>query len=120
MDDTERRIRERAYQLWDEDGRPQGREAEHWERARFLVGIEDNPEAGQLPNPEVEDREHGWTTPPPPVPAEPIEAIENQGEFPDRFADQGEKSSGPVRRKPRAAADKASNGRKNANGGRDG
>ena len=77
---------------------------EHWERARFLVGIESNPDAGKLPNPIVEDREKGYTTPPPPTPVEPIEALENQGEFPDLFADQGEKSAGPVRpqREPEA------------------
>ncbi|MBV8399472.1 MAG: DUF2934 domain-containing protein [Acetobacteraceae bacterium] len=97
MDDIEQRIRERAYQIWEEEGRPDGRALEHWERARFLVGIEANPEAGKLPNPVVEDREKGYTTPPPPTPVEPIEALENQGEFPDRFADQGEKSAGPMR-----------------------
>jgi len=29
----EERIRHRAHQLWEEAGRPDGREAEHWERA---------------------------------------------------------------------------------------
>lgn len=104
MDDLEQRIRQKAYELWEEDGRPHGRDAEHWERARFLVGIESNPDAGQLPNPMIEDREKGYTTPPPPTPVEPIEALENQGEFPDRFADQGEKSAGPMRRTPRSRA----------------
>lgn len=103
MDDIEQRIRQRAYELWEEDGRPEGREGEHWERARFLVGIESNPDAGQLPNPIIEDREKGYTSPPPPTPVEPIEAIENQGEFPDRFADQGEKTAGPIRRTTRGA-----------------
>jgi hypothetical protein len=27
-------IRRRAHQIWEQDGRPQGREAEHWERAK--------------------------------------------------------------------------------------
>jgi len=31
--DREERIRQRAHQLWEEAGRPDGREAEHWERA---------------------------------------------------------------------------------------
>ena len=99
MADIEQRIRERAYRIWIEEGQPHGRELEHWEQARFLVGIEDNAEAAKLPNPIVTDREKGRTTPSPPVPIEPIEAIENQGEFPDRFADQGEKSAGPKRRR---------------------
>jgi hypothetical protein len=33
----EERIRERAYKLWIEEGRPGGREHEHWEKARKLV-----------------------------------------------------------------------------------
>ncbi len=106
MADTEQRIRARAYEIWEEEGCPEGREREHWERARFLVGLEDNADAGLEPNPMVTDREKGWNTPPPPEPVEPIEALENQGEFPDRFADQGEKSSGPVRKPPEAAATK--------------
>ncbi len=40
MADTEQLIRERAYHLWEQDGRPEGRDLEYWERARFLVGIE--------------------------------------------------------------------------------
>jgi Protein of unknown function (DUF2934) len=105
MDDIEQRIRQRAYRIWEEEGRPEGRAAEHWERARFLVGIEARPDAGKQPNPIVEGREKGYTTPPPPTPVEPIEALENPGEFPDRFADQGEKSAGPMRRQRAPAAE---------------
>jgi len=36
-DDLEKRIRERAFQLWEADGRPDGKEKEHWERARAEV-----------------------------------------------------------------------------------
>ena len=32
-DDRERRIRERAFEIWIEEGQPQGKEREHWERA---------------------------------------------------------------------------------------
>ncbi len=102
MADLEQRIRERAYLLWQEDGCPHGRDMEFWERARFLIGIEDNADAALLPNPMVEAEQHGFHTPPPPEPVEPIEALENQGEFPDRFADQGEKSAGPLRKRVRA------------------
>lgn len=31
--EREQRIRERAHQIWEEEGRPLGRDAEHWERA---------------------------------------------------------------------------------------
>ncbi|ARU18011.1 DUF2934 domain-containing protein [Croceicoccus marinus] len=29
----ENRIRERAYEIWEEEGRPEGREAQHWQQA---------------------------------------------------------------------------------------
>jgi len=35
--DREEQIRQRAYQLWEQDGRPVGREDEHWRRARDEV-----------------------------------------------------------------------------------
>ncbi len=31
--DLEHRIRERAYEIWQEEGRPEGREAQHWQQA---------------------------------------------------------------------------------------
>lgn len=45
------RIRRAAYNLWEEDGRPEGRADDHWERASFLIRMEDSAGAGQLPNP---------------------------------------------------------------------
>jgi Protein of unknown function (DUF2934) len=38
--DHETRVREMAYELWEENGRPHGRDVELWERARELVAIE--------------------------------------------------------------------------------
>jgi hypothetical protein len=99
MEDTEQRIRERAYRIWEEEGRPEGLAEEHWERARFLVGLEDAAGAGLKPNPMAEDRDHGWTSPPPAEPIEPIEALENQGEFPSRLTDQGDRPQGPTRKR---------------------
>jgi hypothetical protein len=37
----EQRIRERAYRLWEEEGRQRGREKEHWERACAEIEEED-------------------------------------------------------------------------------
>jgi hypothetical protein len=79
------RIRERAYHLWEADGRPDGRDLDYWERARELVGMEESAGAGLLPNP---------MTVPDPRPEE-AEIQSNLGEFPDRFADQGEWESTP-------------------------
>jgi hypothetical protein len=39
--DLHARIRDRAYQLWVEEGRPHGRDQEHWERARRLIEEEE-------------------------------------------------------------------------------
>ncbi len=33
MDDLERRIQQRAYELWESEGHPQGREQDHWQQA---------------------------------------------------------------------------------------
>ena len=32
--DTDERVRERAYQLWEAEGKPEGQDFEHWMRAR--------------------------------------------------------------------------------------
>lgn len=76
----QQRIRVRAYHLWEADGRPVGRDLDYWERARELEAIEESAGAGLLPNP--------MTHPEPE--AEEAEIQANLGEFPDRFADQGE------------------------------
>ena len=42
MVDQEQRIRARAYRIWEEEGRPEGRAEVHWDMARELIAIEDN------------------------------------------------------------------------------
>ena len=41
-DDTVRKIAERAYQIWDEEGRLLGRDKEHWAQARRDLGLSDD------------------------------------------------------------------------------
>ena len=41
MPDKARRIRELAHHIWEEEGRPHGRDGEHWEKARQMVERED-------------------------------------------------------------------------------
>jgi hypothetical protein len=41
--DYSQRIRERAYQIWDRDGRPEGRAHEHWVQAEQEIAEEDTP-----------------------------------------------------------------------------
>ena len=38
---VEQRIRERAYELWREEGQPQGRDVELWHRARREICFEE-------------------------------------------------------------------------------
>ena len=46
-DDFEKRVRDRAHQLWEEEGRPEGQSEEHWRRAAALVQSEQD--AGPAP-----------------------------------------------------------------------
>ena len=101
--DREQRVRERAYHLWESEGKPHGRDVEYWERARELVGMEESAGSGLLPNPQNQPdspRETG---------IEEADIQENLGEFPDRFADQGEVKTTPaVKRRTRAKPRKLS------------
>ena len=93
----EQRVRERAYLLWEADGKPHGRDVEYWERARELVAIEDSAGSGLLPNPAKHPESPRETG------IEEAEIQENLGEFPDRLADQGEVKATPTpKRKSRA------------------
>ncbi len=38
MDDVVREIEKVAYQLWEKEGRPSGREKENWYQAEIIVG----------------------------------------------------------------------------------
>lgn len=86
-DERTAKIRERARHLWQEAGRPDAGAEAFEEEAAQLIAIEQAPHAGTIPLPASLNEPE----------AEPIEAIENQGEFPT-LTDQGEESSGPVRR----------------------
>jgi hypothetical protein len=48
VDDTERKIAERAYQIWDEEGRLLGRDKEHWAQARRDLGLSDDVDVPPL------------------------------------------------------------------------
>lgn len=94
MDDLEQRIRDHAYRIWIEEGRPSGREEAHWDMARELVAIEDNQRDATKPNPVATDGEEATH----PEPVEPIEAVESLGDLPGR-TDQAERPDYP---KPKA------------------
>lgn len=88
----EERVRQCAYQLWEEEGRPVGRAEVHWEKARELVAIEDNQDLATKPVPRT------GSIGPYGEPVEAIEAAENAGGFSTR-TDQGEEKTFPERRK---------------------
>ena len=93
MADREQRIRERAYQIWLEEGQPKGRDQAHWDMASELVAIEDNQDLATKPIHAPEQGDQG-------EPVEPLEAVENAGEFPT-LTDQGEEKANPSRRRRR-------------------
>lgn len=43
QDQDQDRIRRRAHEIWEREGRPEGREREHWDRACREVGAGGGP-----------------------------------------------------------------------------
>jgi hypothetical protein len=94
-------IRQRAYHMWEDEGRPEGRAVEFWERAAELVLMEESGNPGQLPNPIAEGRD-----PSAPERVEEAAIQENLGEFPGQLTDQGDVEPTPRPRKSRAKKSK--------------
>ncbi len=90
--DHEQRVRERAYHLWEADGKVHGRDVEYWERARELIGMEESAGSGLLPNPQNEPDSPRETR------IEEADIQENLGEFPGLQTDQGDVKPTPKRR----------------------
>jgi hypothetical protein len=90
MDDRSQRIREIAYRLWEEEGRPRGRADEHWRQAAALVEAEEAIAERSDPPP---PRESAPASPLPPAaletrsaaaPALPIDTTLSAGKASDR------------------------------------
>jgi hypothetical protein len=75
-DEREERIRRKAHEIWEQERKPPGREAEHWDMARELVAIEANQELATEPVEHVRQAVAGQRH------GEPVEALGNTGEFP--------------------------------------
>lgn len=84
ISDDEQRIREKAHEIWESEGRPHGRHHLHWDMAREIIALKD---AGGPPTRPVREtvREN----------VEPEVMHENQGEFPT-LTDQGGNPAGPT------------------------
>jgi hypothetical protein len=86
-DAYEARVRRRAHEIWEREGKPHGRAEDHWELAREEIseqeGIDDTLKPIEAP----------------PI-AEPLLAVEGMADLPGRQLDQGEKQDYPSRRTP--------------------
>lgn len=95
MDDLEKRISQRAYEIWEREGRPDGRQEEHWSRAREEVLAEaefSTPGTPLEPVPEPgEDRE-----------AAPTDAAPSPAGTPRRRS-RGSRTADPVSMPPDTA-----------------
>ncbi|MCW6506843.1 DUF2934 domain-containing protein [Lichenifustis flavocetrariae] len=73
------RISKKAHELWEAEGRPHGRDQDHWDQAREIIAIEDSQKDTLLP------RDTGAEEPI----EEAEEALRNLADFPN-LTDQGE------------------------------
>ena len=98
MDEIEKRVRDRAYRLWQEEGCPEGRADVHWDKACELVAIEENMGLTLKPVPRLNELgPHG-------EPVEPLVPAENAADTPT-MVDQGEERTIPHRRTVPAGSD---------------
>ncbi len=57
-EELQKRIRERAHQLWEQEGRPEGRAGEHWEQARAELAADEREALQQSRDEIVPQAEH--------------------------------------------------------------
>jgi hypothetical protein len=105
--DRDRRVRERAYHLWEADGKPHGHDVEYWERARELVAMEDSAGSGLLPNPQSRPESRPGSIPETETGTEDADTQEIPGELPDRFSEQTDVPLTPAARRSPARRRKA-------------
>ncbi|GAB6853812.1 DUF2934 domain-containing protein [Asaia astilbis] len=83
------RIKAKAQELWQAEGKPDGGPEAYRERAADLVGMEEHPDAGEIPVTSLPDAQFAN------APVENAEIQKNLGEFPDKHTDQGERDHFP-------------------------
>jgi hypothetical protein len=81
--DRDARIRAKAHELWEREGRPAWQQERHWDEAKALIEAEEGMSNSRLPIKSGTD----------PV-AEPAISFQNQGDFPS-LTDQVETPAGP-------------------------
>lgn len=98
--EDQERIRERAHRIWEREGRPDGRAAQHWEMAREEIAIEDNQNLATKPNPATEGKIYADGT----EEAEEITAAEEAMADMPGPANQGESEAYPMATRKRRAS----------------
>ena len=98
MDERERRIRERAHRLWEEEGRPVGHAERHWFQAEEIVAIEEGYPDGRQAVDVVEAQREV-----PPVSAADVEETRPAGEGPDVLSTDDAAPARSVRKRQRPA-----------------
>ncbi|MDO9638421.1 MAG: DUF2934 domain-containing protein [Pseudotabrizicola sp.] len=61
MTEREHLIRERAFQLWEDDGRPEGKAMQHWERAEAEDLVQRATEVRPAGETSMKDPPEGWS-----------------------------------------------------------
>ena len=97
--EDQERIRIRAHQIWEREGGPEGRDAEHWEMAREEIAIADNQNLATKPNPVADGKLYADGT----EDAEPITAAEEAMADMPGPSNQGEHEAYPQSRARRDA-----------------
>jgi hypothetical protein len=88
LDKRDDRIRQKAFELWEAEGRPEGQQNAHWDKATELVAIEDNQaDAARMT---LDPEKRGQS-------GEPIEALKGTVAFP-ATTNQGEQEFSALRR----------------------
>ncbi|AOX16387.1 hypothetical protein [Kozakia baliensis] len=91
------KIRAKAEELWKADGAPHCGPQTYLEQASEIIGMEENPNAGEIPVKDLPDPEFADTQ------VEDARIQENLGEFPERLTDQGDRDHFPEKENERNA-----------------
>ncbi|GBR13666.1 DUF2934 domain-containing protein [Asaia spathodeae] len=91
VDSPERdaRIKAKAQELWEADGKPGCGADAYLENASEIIGMEENPHAGEIPVKDLPEPKFAD------VQVENAEIQKNLGEFPERQTDQGDREHFP-------------------------
>lgn len=87
---VEERVRQRAYEIWQREGCPEGRSEENWTLAKEEIAIEDNQQEAMESNPVKKDGKFASRS----EPVEPASSMAIQGDMPG-LRDQGDEQPAP-------------------------